>query len=180
MVERLLRRDHGLDEFIKVRAIWNTATTSSRDSVCSMVFKAAKRKMDGGIEGDILSACEINEAHTLWMKKMQRSLSEKREFKHWKLQSGLNRDEKYLWRCKGRLGKASIALMTKHPIMLDKNHHLTTLIILECHSKVMHNGVKETLTEFSINCCNLLSLTVTNEYVYEHMFCLERFTRFLK
>ena len=46
----------------------------------------------------------------------------------------------------GKLGKANVPLMTKHPIILDKSHHLTTLIIRECHSKVMHNGVKETLT----------------------------------
>ena len=43
----------------------------------------------------------------------------------------------------GRLEKANLPLMTKHPIILDKNHYLTTLIIRECHKKVMHNGVKE-------------------------------------
>ena len=35
----------------------------------------------------------------------------------------------------------------KHAIILDKDHHLTTLIIRECHKKVMHSGVQETLTE---------------------------------
>ena len=43
----------------------------------------------------------------------------------------------------GRLEKVNLQLMTKHPIILDKNHYLTTLIIRECHKKVMHNGVKE-------------------------------------
>ena len=43
----------------------------------------------------------------------------------------------------GRLEKANLPLMTKHPIIFDKNHYLTTLIIRECHKKVMHNGVKE-------------------------------------
>ena len=109
--------------------------------------KAAKRRKDGRIEGDSLSTNEINEAHTLWIKEMQQALPEKGEFEHWEFQFGLYRDERNVWRCKGRLGKANGPLMTKHPIILNKSHHFTTLIIRECHSKVMHNGVKETLTE---------------------------------
>ena len=97
--------------------------------------KAAKRRKDGRIEGDSLSANEINEAHTLWIKELQRALPEKGEFEHWEFQFGLYRDERNVWRCKGRLDKANVPLMTKHPIILDKSHHLTTLIIGECHSK---------------------------------------------
>ena len=33
------------------------------------------------------------------------------------------------------------------PIFLPSDNHLTTLIIGECHRKVLHSGVKETLTE---------------------------------
>ena len=33
------------------------------------------------------------------------------------------------------------------PILLDKRHHLATLIVMDVHRRVMHNGVKETLTE---------------------------------
>ena len=36
---------------------------------------------------------------------------------------------------------------TKHAILLNSKHHITTLIIKDCHEKVMHNGVKETLTQ---------------------------------
>jgi hypothetical protein len=32
--------------------------------------------------------------------------------------------------------------------MLDRNHRVTRLIIEECHKRVHHNGVKETLTKF--------------------------------
>ena len=35
----------------------------------------------------------------------------------------------------------------KHPIILPKEYHLTTLIVLKAHDKVYHNGTKETLTE---------------------------------
>ena len=31
--------------------------------------------------------------------------------------------------------------------MLSRNHHLTKLMLLRCHKKVYHNGVKQTLNE---------------------------------
>ena len=34
-----------------------------------------------------------------------------------------------------------------HPIVLSRNHELTKLIVLRCHEKVYHNGVKQTLSE---------------------------------
>ena len=35
----------------------------------------------------------------------------------------------------------------RHPIILDKKHHFTHLVVNECHARVMHGGVKETITE---------------------------------
>ena len=31
--------------------------------------------------------------------------------------------------------------------MLSRNHDLTNLLVLKCHEKVFHNGVKQTLNE---------------------------------
>lgn len=42
---------------------------------------------------------------------------------------------------------AQLPECTKHPILLDKKHHFTLLVVRDCHSRVMHNGVKETFTE---------------------------------
>ena len=43
-----------------------------------------------------------------------------------------------------------------HSIMLSRNPELTNLIVLRCHKKVYHNGIKQTLNElqaeFWINC----------------------------
>ena len=36
---------------------------------------------------------------------------------------------------------------TKHPVLLPCKHPITTLIVQEAHSRVQHNGIKETLTE---------------------------------
>lgn len=35
----------------------------------------------------------------------------------------------------------------KHPILLPRQHHLATLVVRHAHSRVLHNSVKETLTE---------------------------------
>ena len=39
--------------------------------------------------------------------------------------------------------KAELPFTTKHPVLLDQRHRLTTLIVRD--SRVKHNGVKETL-----------------------------------
>ena len=60
---------------------------------------------------------------------------------------GLFSDENGVWRCGGRLSKAEIPYGVKHPILLPRQHHLTTLVVRRAHLRVLHNGVKETLTE---------------------------------
>ena len=38
-------------------------------------------------------------------------------------------------------------MTTRHPILLNKDHHLTTLIVEDCHRKVGHGGIGDTLVE---------------------------------
>lgn len=40
---------------------------------------------------------------------------------------------------------------SRHPILLHKGHHLTKLVVRKAHKRVLHNGVKETLTEHNHN-----------------------------
>ena len=93
-----------------------------------------------------LNAQEISRAERLWIIEAQKSLLEEPAFQTWKQQFGLFLEDG-VWRCKGRLHNADIPYTTRHPALLPKNHHVTSLIIWDCHSKVMHNGVKETLCE---------------------------------
>jgi len=93
-----------------------------------------------------LSAAEIAEAESLWVKVAQKSLIKDKSFNMWKKQFGLFLDGD-IWRCKGRLENAELAYSTRHPALLPKHHHMTVLIIRESHERVMHNGVKETLAE---------------------------------
>ena len=90
-----------------------------------------------------LSTNEIQEAEILWIKEMQGHLQEDELEK----QLGLFKDEKGIIRCRGRLGNSQASYDTKFPALLSRNHHVTSLIIRYCHERVMHNGLKETLTE---------------------------------
>ena len=45
------------------------------------------------------------------------------------------------------MGNSDLPPSSQQPVLLDKTHHLTKLIVMEAHNRVKHNGVKETLTE---------------------------------
>ena len=87
------------------------------------------------------------EAERLWILECQRMLGTDKNFKHWCRQLDLFQDETGLWRCKGKIQNAAVSYQTKHPILLLTNHHFTKLLVMEAHCWVLHNGVKETLTE---------------------------------
>ena len=110
---------------------------------------AARRKDVAGASqsGCTLTAEGVQRAMVYWLKNSQLPMPVMKEFQQWQKQFGLFQDDHGLWRCGGRLSNAEIAPETKHPILLNRNHHLTTLIIRDCHERVMHGGVKSTLTE---------------------------------
>ena len=94
-----------------------------------------------------MTAVDILNAERLWIRQSQLSLVQNDSFRMWQTQFGLRKDRDGIWRCVGRLQRADLSDDTKHPIFLDKCHPLSTLIVWNCHARVMHGGVKETLTE---------------------------------
>ena len=60
-------------------------------------------------------------------------------------QLGLTLDKSGVWRCGGRMLNSNLSLSARGPILLD---HLTTLIVMDAHGCVMHNGIQETLEIF--------------------------------
>ena len=115
------------------------------------IAKYAKQNTDDSNEkantSTTLSGSEISRAETLWIKEAQKELTSSKNFETWKRQFGLFIDTEGLQRCGGRLSNAEIAYAMKHPILLPKDHYFTKLVILRAHERVLHNGVKETLTE---------------------------------
>ena len=95
----------------------------------------------------MLTPEEIAEAERVWIIQSQSKLTRDKQFDIWRKQFGLFLDEKGIWRCGGRLENAAIPYGTKHPVILSKHHFLTTLVVRNAHERVMHNGVKDTLTE---------------------------------
>ena len=49
-------------------------------------------------------------------------------------------DEENIISCYRRLENGN---KNSHPIILSRNHELTKLIVLRCHKKIYHNGVKQ-------------------------------------
>ena len=56
-------------------------------------------------------------------------------------------DEKGILRVGGRLSRAPVSEMTRHPIILGSNDEVTRLIIHDAHQRVLHAGVGHTLSE---------------------------------
>ena len=86
-------------------------------------------------------------AEELWILESQRALVGHKNFRQWKRQFCLFQDERGVWRCRGRIQNAALPYDTKHPILLLREHHLTALLVMRAHERVLHNRVKETLTE---------------------------------
>ena len=94
-----------------------------------------------------LNVTDLAVSELYWITISQRMLVQDDQFSNWKTQFGLYLDESGVWRCKDRLCNADLPVATKFPIILPNGHHFTTLVVMDCHKRVMHGGVKETLTE---------------------------------
>jgi hypothetical protein len=87
-------------------------------------------------------------AELLLIKNAQVSVKSHKNYPIWKKQLMLFEDDSGILRCRGRIDNVvNLPYSTKHPILLPSNHPLTTLYVHQAHSRVLHNGVRETLTE---------------------------------
>ena len=102
-------------------------------------------KGDGGYRTADLS--DSKEAERLWIVESQSAITQDKNFDTWKRQFNLFLDSQGIWRCGGRLAEANLSYSSMHPMLLSRDHPLTTLIIQNVHERVGHNGVRDTLTE---------------------------------
>ena len=94
-----------------------------------------------------LTQNELDLAKLCWIKDCQSQLQNDKRFESWKRHLDLYLDESGVWRCGGRMSKSSLSLAAQNPVLLNKDHLLTRLIVVQAHQRVYHDGVKETLTE---------------------------------
>ena len=127
-----------LDKVIRCKEHSSLSRLTSVTSYVMKFVRALKRAISRS--PGALDVEEPPTAQVLWIRESQRQLMETT----WTKLFGLFRDE---WRCGGRLHHTNIPLSTKHPILLPREHPLTSLIVRRAHERVFHNGIKETLTE---------------------------------
>ena len=89
----------------------------------------------------LISVAELEDAE------VQRLMSEGNKFDQQKVSLGVYADAKGVYHCQGRLENSALPYEMKHPGLLPAKSHLTSLIVRECHKRVMHRGIKDTLTE---------------------------------
>ena len=111
----------------------------------SLKKKSGDRCPDEGVFASV--AQFMAEAESLWIKAAQRQLVTDGGFEKLNKQFGLFLDTEGIWRCGGRLSNANAPFHVKHPILLPRSHHLATLVVRRAYEKMIHNGVKDTLTE---------------------------------
>ena len=56
-------------------------------------------------------------------------------------------DGRGIFRCGRRLHNAEQMETQRHPAILDQGHYVTSLVMKNCHERVKHKGMKETLTD---------------------------------
>ncbi|XP_065062391.1 uncharacterized protein LOC135689168 [Rhopilema esculentum] len=93
-----------------------------------------------------LSAKEMETAENILIQSAQMTIN-KAYVKKIEPQLDVFKDKDGILRCGGRLNNSNLDLQAKNPILLPRDSQLTILIILQSHSNVMHNGVKETLAD---------------------------------
>ena len=85
-------------------------------------------------------------AEILWVVESQKEVVDDKNFNLWKNLFRLFQDDK-IWCCGGRIQNADVSYAARHPSLLSPHHPLTTLLVKRSYERVMHGGVKATLTE---------------------------------
>ncbi|XP_029200626.2 uncharacterized protein LOC114965206 [Acropora millepora] len=113
---------------------------------------------------------EVLFSESLWILESQKSLLQNPNFKQQFVQLGVIKDMNEILRCKGRLCNSPLPETAKFPAWLPCDH-ITKLIIRDCHHKVMHNGVRETLTELRSRFWLTKGRQVIRKQIYNCVVC---------
>ena len=93
-----------------------------------------------------LTRDEIVNAERLWILEVQGKLKEQDNYKVLAKDLQIVEYNKLL-KCKGRLGNSDLCFDARQPIIIPRQHHLTKLIVEDCHRRVHHSGLRSTLAE---------------------------------
>ena len=80
-------------------------------------------------------------------------------------------DHEQVLRCRTRINKSSVLDAGKQPILLPTGNHYASLLIQECHRKVFHDGVRETLNLLRQQCWVPRGREMTKKLIRSCAFC---------
>lgn len=144
-LQRLLRVTALVIKFITI--LKSRIKVKRKEQESTRVLRSTSREIRKDEEVKDITEADLKEAELRWIKEAQSNMTENHRYKYWKQEFGVFTDEQGILRCGGRISNANLPYGTKHPILLDANHDFSILLIKDCHQRVMHNGVKDTLTE---------------------------------
>lgn len=89
---------------------------------------------------------ELVQAKGEWLKAAQADLRRQGNFQNLVSELGLIENDRIL-RCVGRLINSDLEVDVRRPIILPRDHAYTTLVIRDCHERVLHSGMRATLAD---------------------------------
>ena len=89
---------------------------------------------------------ELVQAEGEWLKAAQADLRRQGNFQNLVSELGLIENDRIL-RCVGRLINSDLEVDVCRPIILPRDHAYTTLVIRDCHERVLHSGMRATLAD---------------------------------
>lgn len=114
---------------------------------------------------------ELAAAKVLWIASAKQQCVNDKNFQCQQVELRLLHDERGLWRCGGTLSNAEVPFAVKHPMLLPTTHPLPTLIEMEAHRLMFHNGVKKTLAEIRRTFWILKGRSLTRSLLHRCMLC---------
>ena len=109
-------------------------------------MKASLNKREDAKWAGKLEVRELNEAGLDLIKSAQDKLKKQGNFDQLVSELGIVRHGEIL-RCEGRLVNSDLEFDARRPFILPRKHHLTELIVQDCHERVHHSGVRATLAQ---------------------------------
>lgn len=143
-------------------------------NVTSLVFKfirTVRSRLQNTSEAVVADPGDDERSKIHWLRDVQLRLEGHEKFPVWSRQLDLYLDGSQLWRCGGRMRHSDLPLDARNPILLDKRHPITSLIVLDCHRRVMHNGVRETLAELRSTYWLVRGRQFVRQIVYHCIVC---------
>ena len=121
-----------------------------------------------------LKEYELNKSSKMWIQTTQQMnfselmISLEKGKRHNLVNLGIYRDTDGLLKCKGRFPSVT----RNHPILLPKKAHLTNLVIIATHRKLIHAGTSQTLSELRKNFWILQGRSAVRKMIRQCLICI--------